>query len=108
MISRHGSHLKTRPSTSIGSQQAGHRGFIESSKCLKLGWPDEALLISNNASKLFFQPSVLLLKGFDGVLERQHVGRLGAGWAGWRDLLLEKVNHHELILSSNQEPLAWI
>ena len=59
-----------------------------------------ALLISNNASKLFFQPRVLLLKGFDDVLERQHVGRLGAGWTGWRDLLLVKVNHHEVIPSS--------
>jgi hypothetical protein len=26
------------------------------------------LLISNNASKLFFQPCVLLLKGFDGAV----------------------------------------
>src|ERR1700689_1074483 len=104
MISRHGSHWKARPCSFIGSQQPGHRGFIGSSKCLKLGWPDEALLISNNASKLFFQPRILLLKGFDSVLERQHVGRLGAGWTGWRDLLLVKVNHHELILS--REPRA--
>ena len=61
-----------------------------------------ALLISNNASKLFFQPCVLLLKGFDCVLERQHIGRLGAGWqrTRWRDLLLVNVNHHEVIPSS--------
>ena len=65
-----------------------------------------ALLISNNASKLFFQPGVLLLKGFDGLLERQHVGRLGADWTGRRDLLLVKVNHHEIdLILVNQEPL---
>src|ERR1700677_79796 len=74
MISRHGSHWKARPCSFIGSQQAGHRGFIGSSKVLKLGWPDGA------PSKLFFQPCVLLLKGFDDVLERRHIGRLGSGW----------------------------
>jgi hypothetical protein len=58
-----------------------------------------ALLISNNVSKLFFQPCVFLLEGFDDVLERQHIGRLGAGWqrTRWRDLFLVKVNHHEVI-----------
>jgi hypothetical protein len=61
---------------------------------------DAALLILNNASKLFFQPRVLLLKGFDGVLERQHIGRLGADWSRWRDLLLVNINHHEVIPSS--------
>jgi hypothetical protein len=61
---------------------------------------EAALLISNNASKLSFRPCVLLLKGFDGVLERQHVGRLGAGWTRWRDLLLVNVNHHEVMPSS--------
>src|ERR1700730_4082644 len=70
---------------------------------------EAALLISDNASKLFFQPCVLLLKGFDGVLERQHVGRLGAGWTRWRDLLLVNVNHHEVNpFLVNQEPLEWI
>ena len=70
-----------------------------------------ALLISNNVSKLFFQPCVLLLEGFDDVLERQHIGRLGAGWqrTRWRDLLLVKVNHHESDpILVNQEPLEWI
>jgi hypothetical protein len=38
-----------------------------------------ALLILNNTSKLFFQPCVLLLKGFDDALERRHIGRFGVG-----------------------------
>ena len=64
--------------------------------------PEAALLISNKESKLFFQPCVLLLKGFDDVLERRHVWRLGAGWqrTRWRDLLLVNVNHPEVIPSS--------
>jgi hypothetical protein len=40
---------------------------------------EAALLILNNASKLFFQPRVLLLKGFDDLLERRHIGRFGVG-----------------------------
>jgi hypothetical protein len=36
------------------------------------------------------------------VLERQHIGRFGAGWqrTRWRDLLLVNVNHHEVFPSS--------
>jgi len=66
------------------------------------------LLISNNTSKVFFEPCVLLLKGFDGELERQHLGRLGAGAqrTRWRDFLLVKVNHHVILM--HQEPLEWI
>jgi hypothetical protein len=66
------------------------------------------LLISNHVRKLFFQPCVLLLEGFDGVLEFQHIGRLGARWQGtrWRDLLLVKVNHHEVIPSSRTK-IRW-
>jgi hypothetical protein len=53
------------------------------------------LLILNNTSKLFFQPCVLLLKGFDDALERRHIGRFGVGsqQTQWRDLLLVNINH---------------
>ena len=59
---------------------------------------EAALLISGN-TKLFFQPCVLLLKGFDDVLERQHIGWLDAGRTKRRDLFLVNVNH-EVIQSS--------
>jgi hypothetical protein len=51
------------------SSPVGHTaGF----SCNDRGPPTEAaLLISNNAGKLFFQPCVLLLKGFDDVLPRR-------------------------------------
>jgi len=106
MISRHGSHWKMRPCFSIGSQQAGHRGFIGSSKCLKLGWPtyleqcEQAVLSATHslAQGIRWRVGASARRAAWRGLDRVARSSLGKGKPS-------RIDHPILVI---QEPLEWI